>query len=389
MPTFIDLLLKEISQKAPSLFRLWERQALSKEEETLFQRARDIWLGVPASPGNYSVKAFACDGSMIERSFNNGATIFIGQALLIGNAIEEKNLRVDLFRGGMERGTIDRLNSIFLKELEVSLCLENMELMEGGVLFLDGSLYSTLPHLLYPVSGGREISPPDPALDLLEKILRLLEKAEELKVKIICLSKSSHDLLLSRKLSFNSLEDDIPEEELLKPQGEVISDSELLFRSTKEPGFSRPLIVGKMSFYPKHSALFLDFRELAKRFSPEEEKALPILEKILDSPAHGILYWRPSKEDDPIRVDFPWTFEDERIPLREIFGIFPRDFDKVFPILSQVQSFYGGSNVYNALLWQADRAVRLTRELSEIYLGVISSKLGERLKLDRSSRRFL
>lgn len=388
MPTFIDLLLKEISQKASFFRKLWERKPLNKEEDILFERVKEIWFPIPQTPGFSPKKAFACDGSMVERSFNNGATVFIGQALLIGSGVEEKNLRVEVFRGGAERGTIDRLNSLFLKELEVSLVLENMEKMEEGTLFLDGSLYSTLPHLLYPVSGEKGIDLPDPALDLLEKILHLLEKAEQFKVKIICLSKTSHDLLLSRKLTLSNLEDDIQEEDLFKPQGEVISDSELLYRSTKKSGFSRPLIVGKMSFYPKHSALFTDSREISKRFSKEMGEASAIMEKVLGSPAHGIFYWKPTMEEEPIRVDFPWSFEKNRISLGDVFAVFSTEVDQVFPILNEIQSFYGGQNVYNALLWQADKAVRLTNELSEIYLQVLSSKLGERVKLDRASRRF-
>lgn len=389
MPTFIDLLCREISKKTSLLRQLWSRTPMDDVERELFKRARKIWLPLPPAEPLYSQKAFAVDGSMVERSFNNAASVFIGQALLIGAETEEKALRLEVYRGTMDRTTLDRLNSIYLRELEVSLTLAHLDKMKNGVLFLDGSLYSMLPHLLYPVAGSGHSTTLDPALDLLKKILLLLKKAEELKVTVLCLSKTSTDVLLSRKLSLFSDDEDIPEEALSSSRTEVMPDAELLFRATKEAGFSRPLILGKMAFYPRHAALFKDRRELAKRFGTQEEEAANLLEELWNSPAHGVFYWRPAINDDPIRVDFPWMLHMEKIPLSQVFATFAGDISSLQPVLSIIQSSYGGANVYNALLWQADRAVRLTREKAEIYLSVLNSNLGEKVKLDRSSRRFL
>lgn len=388
MPTFIDLLCGEISRKASLLRQLWSRAPTNEGELELFKRVKATWLPNPALELPPLKRAFAVDGSMIERSFNNAASVFIGQALLIGPDIEEKALRLEVYRGTLDRATMDRLNSIYLRELEVSLALKYIEEMENGVLFLDGSLYSMLPHILYPVARSGQPASPDPAFDLLKKILLLLKKAEELKVTVLCLSKTSNDVLLSRKLILSKDEEDIPEEELSSSKAEVLPDAELLFRSTNDAGFSRPLIVGKMSFYPRHAALFTDQRELIKRFAIEEEEASDLLAELWNSPAHGVFYWRPTANDDPIRVDFPWMLYVEKVPLRQVFAIFADDISRLHPVLSIIQNFYGGTNVYNALLWQADKAVRLTKEKADIYLSVLNSKLGERVRLDRSSRRF-
>jgi len=387
MPTFIDLLCQEINRKASLLRQLWSRAPINDEEIELFKHAEENWLPLPALEETSPFKAFAVDGSMIEKSFNNAASAFIGQALLIGPQIEEKALRLEIHRGTMDRATLDRLNSIYLRELEVSLALEHLKEMENGVLFLDGSLYSMLPHLLYPLARTEESILLDPALDLLKKILLLLQRAEELRVTVLCLSKTSTDVLLVRKLTL-SPSADMEERDLFKKEINLMPDAELLFRATSNPGFSRPLILGKMAFYPRHAALFQDQQELERRFGIKKQEALDLLNGLWNSPAHGIFYWRPLKGEDPIRVDFPWMLHVNKVHLQDVFAVFAPEISSIFPILSIIQGFYGGPNVYNSLLWQADKAVRLTKEKAEIYINVLNSSLGEKTKLDRSTRRF-
>lgn len=388
MPTFIDLLCQEINRQASLLRQLWSKAPINNAEIELFKHAEENWLPIPTLKEAPSQRAFAVDGSMIEKSFNNAVSAFIGQALLIGPQVEEKALRLEIHRGTMDRATVDRLNSIYLRQLEVSLALDHLEKMENGVLFLDGSLYSTLPHLLYPLARTEGFAALDPALDLLKRILLLFKKAEELKITVLCLSKTSTDVLLVRKLLL-SPEADIKEGDLFKKEVDLMPDAELLFRATTDPGFSRPLILGKMAFYPRHAALFQNEQEMERRFNIEKQEAQELWNELWNSPAHGIFYWRPSRGEDPIRVDFPWMLHVDKVHLKDLFGVFAKEVSSIFPVLSLIQNFYGGPNVYNALLWQADKAVRLTKEKADIYLSVLNTSLGEKAKLDRSSRRFI
>jgi hypothetical protein len=58
-------------------------------------------------------------------------------------------------------------------------------------------------------------------------------------------------------------------------------------------------------------------------------------------------------------------------------------------ILEILAADYGGLEVYNALLYAADREVRLERSMMhEVYVRLIAQRLGVELRLDRSERRF-
>ena len=56
----------------------------------------------------------------------------------------------------------------------------------------------------------------------------------------------------------------------------------------------------------------------------------------------------------------------------------------------KVATDWGGPEVYNALLYAVDRAVRLRRQtLAEVYLPLLADALGLPLRPDRANRRFL
>ncbi len=379
MPTFLDQFIDEIRKKGPSFFAFWSREPLNEIERELQDRIKSLWHPLPPScPAGR--KAFAVDGSMAERNFTNASTLFIGQSLLIGPQLEERKLRVENFRGSTDRATRDRLTSIYLRELEVTIALEHLERMKGGVLFMDGSLYSSLPHLLYPIRMGEGSHHDATNLVLLDKILRLYRGAKRLNILILCLSKTSGDILLSRHL--------LPQaEEAGKTSGQVLPDVELLYRFTEKPGYSQPILLGQIAFLPRHQALFENREQVADRFLDDKERALSLFEELSEAPGTVLFYWRPANQEDVIRVDFPDFAQGTSIS-RIRSQVLPLSFN-LSPALNILSEHYGGTKVYNALLYQADKEVRLSHQVvDQIYLGILGQSMAGRLRLDRSSRRF-
>ncbi len=76
----------------------------------------------------------------------------------------------------------------------------------------------------------------------------------------------------------------------------------------------------------------------------------------------------------------------------KIMEVTPFDFvnpETVEPIVGQIESDFGGRDVYNALLYIVDREVRLGgKAVDTVYKSVLGKEMGVTLDYDRSSRRF-
>src|SRR5262245_25281570 len=79
---------------------------------------------LPASSDVPKRKAYAIDGSRRRANLVNGSTVFVAQALIMGEDINEPITDVEILPGTVDAGTMDRFADLMLRELEIHLAAE-------------------------------------------------------------------------------------------------------------------------------------------------------------------------------------------------------------------------------------------------------------------------
>jgi hypothetical protein len=359
MPNFIDKLTLRVGEKANRLSETLRREAQAREE-ALRQLLDQHWHKLPPDlEATDQRPAYAVDGSLRRANLANGAYLFVAQALLMGEGVEETDVEVEILRGSTPRASVERFADLLLQRLEVGLARQHVtHIPEGGVLFLDGALYGQLPQL-YPLTiEGVPYPLPD---EILEAYLQLFQHCRQRHIHLISIAKTSreatHSKIWQRKEEVG-LNLDIP-------------DSEMIYRWTERAGYSTPVILGTWGFTRGS-------RELLKR------------EELSCAPAIVSFFVRLADFDDAVRVDLPASAVGCEVCLGEVSGeILDLSRHDLRPILQVLAADYGGLEVYNALLYSADREVRLERQMmNEVYLKLIGRELECEIRLDRSERRF-
>jgi hypothetical protein len=364
MPDFVDKLSQRIEEKAHRLKATLSRQAEPGEQD-LMRLVRDNWNPLPdgildASP---QVPAFAVDGSIRQLDLANGAYLFVAQALCLGqNGFQRSDVDIEILRGTIFRGTVERFADLMQRRLEVTLALECAGRIEpGSVLYLDGALYGQLPQL-YPLDIKDLHEYDDLPAQILAAYVNLFALCRERDIRLISIAKTSREATHC-KLWRDELELDMPVD---------LPDSEMIHRWTENrAGFSTPVILGEWGFTGGS-------RELLQR--PE----------VKGAPAIISFFVRLVDYDDAFRVDLPaYCLGDERRLGDLDADVLDPDEYNLTPILQLLAADYGGPEVYNAPLYSVDREVRLGRSMmNEVYLRLVEGMLGCPVPLDRSERRF-
>ena len=308
--------------------------------------------------------AIAVDGSIRQVGLVNGTILFVAQALCLGDGLEETLVDIDVLRGTTREGTVKRVSDLLLQYLEIRLarmCVDHLP--TGGVLYLDGVLYGRLPQL-YPLRIDDDLRRPFPEATV-EDFLYLFEQCRrpERQITLIAIAKTSREDTHSKTW----------QRAIGKRVSLAIPDIEMIHRWTDgRAGYTTPIVQGAEGFSGGPRRLL-------------EERGLHA------APAIVSFYVRLADHDDPIRVEVPaCCIGDDRtlgqVQKHEVLDLKRYD---ITPILSTVAADYGGLEVYNALLYSVDRQVRLHRQtLTEVYLPLIEHRIGHKLRLDRSDRRF-
>lgn len=361
MPNFIVSFEQTAREKGAHL--LGSLSAEQHEgEETLYRLFGEgkHWHALPTERARCQ-PALAVDGGSRRLELANGSLLLIAQALILGNGLEDATVDIDIVRGSVDRATADRFADLFLQRLEIHLAAAHVRnLQSGGMLLLDGALYSALPQLYSLRANGLE----DPTRQLIEDYQTLFAACSH-GCAVVSVAKSSRETLLSQLLQSDA---GIPIASQLE-----MSDSEIVYRWTDDrAGFSTPVLLGKRSFTEGSSRALLD----------------------ADSPVaqmHAIVSFllRPEDYAPAWRVDFPATCisRAERLVDVEAGWVATK---QVEPIIAALLADYGGPNVYHALLYTADQQVRLSTErLMEVYLPMLQDVLQTRLTPSLSSGRFV
>jgi len=306
--------------------------------------------------------AYAIDGSSRRANLTNGSTVFVAQALIMGEEINEPVTDIEILPGTVRAQTMDRFADLMRQSLEIGLAREFAEkIPRGSILYLDGALYGTLPQL-YPLRGEGIPENRDFSEHLLRDYRRLFELCETRNIQLISIAKTNRQALFSKILQRRMGRGTVDE----------ISDSALFDELTERKcGYSTPVMLGTYSFGEGSSVVVLE------------------REGVKEEPAIVSFFVRLADLDDALRIDLPASCvgRGERLGDLEVELI---EHDAAAPIVEMLQSDYGGVQVYNALAFVTDLEVRLTKQkMYEIYLPMVAEVLGEELRIDRSERRFV
>lgn len=361
--TFIGQLNDRLSRRRDELKNNLHQGGQRIDEE--FRAAVLSHWHSPLPPGinGEKRKAYAIDGSRRRANLVNGSTVFVAQALIMGENMNEPVTDIEILPGTVRAETMDRFADLMLRSLEIHLAREHAEkIPEGSILYLDGAIYGMLPQL-YPLRGENLPEDRDYATLLLKDYRRLFAVCEARNILLVAISKTNRQALFSKVLQ---------EKELKRLEIMEISDCALFDDLTgRKIGYSTPLMLGRYSF--------------------ERGKSNVVIEElgVEGEPAIISFFVRLDDMDDALRVDVPASCvgRQERIGDLDVDML---ESDAVVPVVQLLSSDYGGLQVYNALLYVTDLEVRLSKDkMYNIYLPMVAEVLGEELRIDRSERRFV
>lgn len=362
MADFLDKLSVVLETRADLRDHL--RTDASPGEAYLEQLVRDHWAPLPEAESEASWSAYAIDGSVRQANLDNGSYLFVAQALCIGDdGFNESSLDVEVLPSTTQRDEANRFVDLFQRRRELFLACEvasSVRVPEGSVLFLDGALYGLLPQLY---TGSEVVE--QLRQHVLHDYLELLATAARRRIQIVAVSKTSreatHCRLWRRALGL------APDEKI------DLSDSELIHRWTDlQAGVSVPVILGSWGFTGGSRSLLED-------------------PKIAKSPAIVSFFVRMAEFDDALRVDVPVTQVGRSQGIADLEGELLSDgLAAIRHVIDIMRVDYGGTEVYNALLYSVDREVRLKRaQFNEVYLPLIQDMTGLPVRTNRSERRFM
>lgn len=307
--------------------------------------------------------AYAIDGSRRRANLVSGSTVFVAQALIMGENLNEPVTDIEILPGTVRAETMDRFADLMLRSLEIGLAREHAaKIPEGSIMYLDGAIYGMLPQL-YPLTIDSVPEARDYATDLLNDYRQLFTLCKERNIFLVAISKTNRQALFSKYVQRKQLNrSDIME----------ISDGQLFDELTdRKVGYSTPLLLGRYSFEQGKSSVVIQDRE------------------VQNEPAMVSFFVRLEDMDDALKIEVPACClgRTERIGDIEWDLLQAEDVVSVAELLS---SDYGGLQVYNALLYVTDLEVRLSKDkMYNIYLPMVAEVLGEELRIDRSERRFV
>lgn len=390
MANYAKEFAREIQARKHELERYLSSEAHGGTERKLKEGVEGYWHALPEElPTGRARAEYAVDGSTATRDFSSSISMVVTQAFALGPGLAEPSLSVRFLRGNTPRPVLERYRSLTMRHQELRAALDNLERMAGGILYLDGSLYAPLPHLLYPLQMEGEKDLP---LQLLKAHLDLLEGCREEGILLLALSKTSRDsFLASTILNLPSRGRVIPSDAKLRLPGlspQVPPDVEILARWTRGRGYSTPVLLGVRSLGHRREDFLFSLGRLAGAF-PHRDEAEEELLRLRMAPAIASFHLRLAPGEDTLRVDVPASLLNLSDRIEDFYAkvIEPEWIHEVLGILV---SGYGGREVHNAALYVADREVRLSREVVDgPYLSILRSITGRRLQYDRSTRRFL
>lgn len=312
MPDFIAEFANSITSQSQNIKSLFSSTPDNAIEVRLANTIANHWHSPLPSANLEQRAAYAVDGSGAIRFFDNGTCMIVSHALLERAGYEDTATDVIFRRGNIATPVLERYRDLSLRKIEIQIALDHLDDLADGILYLDGSLYAELPHLLYPLDIQEDADLP---LNLMAMYLELWRRCQELNIVLLGVSKTTRGNLLSNTfLNLSNGSDTIPVDisdvELISSNGRMPTDAEILYRWTEGPGFSTPILVGMQSFGHRRKQLRSNSSGMAeayKRQGVDKKRVQGILNNILAAPSIAAWYVRFNHNDDPLRVEVPVT----------------------------------------------------------------------------------
>jgi hypothetical protein len=302
MPDFMAQYLATLAAQRDNFRRLIDDAPADEHEYALRDGVQGHWCSSLPTEASEPGACYAVDGSDAMRGFDNGTFVVISHALLAGPNVEEAATRVVLQRDALSSDSRERLRGLLTRTVEIGLARDKIADCAGGVLYLDGSLYAQLGHLIYPYEAADHADIP---LTLLEAYLDLIEAARIHGVRLIALSKTTRGHLLAHAL----LSDPAEFTNLAHRRRDDLntpSDGEALARWTRGFGRTHPILVGWEAFGDR-AAQFLrtpaGIVHAFERAGVHGGRASAALARLQALPAIWTCYTRLDENDDCLRVE--------------------------------------------------------------------------------------
>lgn len=341
------------------------------------------WHRCPPSQVKYA-REFSVDSSSASRTLANGIDLFIIRALMIGSDEKEfKQLKVEMLKGIRDPTTASTFERVLRDLIEIEIVVDNCDNLDDSLVMIDGNLYGRFTHMLKQIYlKGWEALP----LRLLESMQNLFDLCNEKNITLIGVSKFSKTRVLCSAM-LSELGVPVTDPDIL--------DVEMLYRwKHGEIGYTTPLLLGEYAFVDEVRAMHDQPENYRKRFfgnipRDQYEWGTEVISKVPLAPAIIMFHLIPSKYEQPLRIDIPASCLGIN---SKIVDVSPFKFlkpDMVEPIVQQLLADWGGTDVYNALLYVVDKEVRMERVIMDkVYRSVLGREFDVPITYDRSTRRF-
>ncbi len=420
MPEFLKLCVEQLREKSDRIRRDYSSISTPEFRE-VFER---FWVPseLPESePSKFSV--LAVDSSSQHVVTSNGGIFYVVRALALSRDVEYRELVSDFDYTSDPSHSMSDVISRKMEWLEHKAALNALKANFDGVILLDGSIYGRLAHI--PMETGY-VNDRAFMLDYFDTVSSFLEMCRARGIPVIGISKESRtaffrefliktlaceidgistervEKILSLALDnkriaikeLEKLEKETGVTELRKLVEELFArkpDFQLILSCAETAGYTKPLLLGPSirwkRFYERmlrdpvgliRSNFPVSSRdERDGRYGRFLDRAMKVVQKILELPSVVSFHILPALNDTPMRIDVPaWVFGIDT-KLSEVGWPEPVDVN-VDWILELVSAGYCGLENYNIWLSAVDRKVKLSREVFEnLYLPEFEKIVGK------------
>ena len=444
MSDFVDKFSEELEDKKHEIRDSLDQDLGSGSTKNLEKRFQQVYTSSEVEELDEDVRVLATDAGRNEIELKNNTRLYIVQAATVDTKGEvSRSLDLDSvkvyrqrdYEKFMQRASeLEEVNSI----LEA---LDQRSAREKTFILIDGTLLTRLLTVPEPldISKNREVR-----LKLMDAFGELIERAQNNSNIILAgVSKDSNSSILYRKIvgdlletkikrleteklesigledkkfllnnyhktrynpqevrqnlenlrSSNADQEEVEQiEELVEKYRVRVSDTELIERMTSEPGFTKPLRIGKIKpdFFTAIEKLQQDKEDYLEDAFPQVhnkkgdsfvEKYQDAVQRITDAPGVVSTYYKPSERDSALRVDLLNHDVDGTDLMDCDKQEFVKTNKKVRRVLKLLKSGYAGEEMHNVWISQADNSASLKNsDVEKIYKPIISKQLDINLR---------
>ena len=442
MPHFLDLFLSEIQENRDAFRRRLTGEESSPLDGLLKNAFQKEWRDLPAEQKT-DLRVIAVDSGRSTREYASGSFMYICRASAITSwGTKYRKVASNAHMIASPREQLINLAGVRSEHIEHQVALEAVQdTSDVDLILLDGSLYGRITHVQigfnYP--GERDLY-----LKYLQTFMQLLDECRQRKILILGISKDSVARHLTR-IILESLTTDIlkdlspalssPDSDQLtqlfdtenKPSTATRSfvknlplssdqkglvwdllselrrprpDFSLIQAWTETAGYTTPIEpypdVPLFKYESKDPAAYVRrrFVNAYNDYDREEDFeawAIPVMKGFFQLPTFVTFCAKLAYNDTPMRIDMPAFSAGLPTRIQQVSSsrLLDPPPSKVLEVLGTLRGQYGGLELYNVYLVQADQEARLPMsDVRTLYEPLVEKELKIPLIPKRRERRF-